>query len=279
MLRTTGRLARLVLASLAAALATVATAGAEQQQWAAAYVDWTFPTDTPGVALTQEIRVAEAATASFFTLNWDFVAGDGGYIGLQSDESGVGNVRFSLWNATAAQGEACRTFDGEGEGMTCVLPFTIAPDAIYRMRVTRGDADAAGQWWTGWIETRDGVRRRIGALRVKAILTEAAPASVHNFSEFWGDAVRACRDVPLSAAVFGPPALTAANGVEARAGTPTGRRPEGHPCRSGRERTGAVAGHTPMTVGGAPGMLLTLGGNAASNRALARRIATPSAQR
>lgn len=253
-----------------------APARAAQQLWAAAYVDWTFASEAPGIAIAQDMWVPQPATASFFTLNWDFVAGDGGYIGLQSDEAGVGNARFSLWNADASQGAACRRFDGEGEGMTCVTPLPIAPDKIYRVHVTRGEADARGQWWIGWIETRGEPRRQIGALRVARTSTAIAPASVHDFSEFWGDAVAACRAVPLSAAAFGPPTLSYANGAKALGGGATGRRPDGHRCRSGRERSGATAGHTPLTVGDHPGMMITLGGDAESNRTLAQSLAVQS---
>jgi len=141
-------------------------ARADQQLWAAAYVDWTFANEAPGVGLTQALWIPQRATASFFTLNWDFVAGDGGYIGLQSNEAGAGNARFSLWNATAARGAGCRRFDGEGEGMTCEAPVAAAPDAVYRVFLRRGEADRQGQWWIGSLETPDGARQDIGALRV-----------------------------------------------------------------------------------------------------------------
>ncbi len=266
----------IVVVLFASLFAMSTPARAEQQQWAAAYVDWTFEAETPGIGLSQDLWIAQAASATFFTLNWDFVSGDGGYIGLQSDETGVGNARFSLWNATAAQGDACRPFDGEGEGMTCVLPIVISPDKVYRVLVTRGEADAQGQWWLGWIEEPGAPRRRIGSLRVASGLTSVTPASVHDFSEYWGDAVGACRAVPLSAAAFGPPTLILPNGPAAKGAHPTGRRPDGHRCRTGRERTGAVAGHTSVSVADAPGMLVTLGGDANANRILAHRVSAPA---
>lgn len=270
---------RYVAVALAAlCLAWLPAARADQQLWAAAYVDWTFPEPAPGVALAQTLWIPQSATASFFTLNWDFVAGDGGYIGLQSNEAGAGNARFSLWNATAARGAACRRFDGEGEGMTCEIPVTIAPDALYRVRMQRGETDAQGQWWIGSLETPDGARREIGALRVAAAHTLVAPDTVHDFSEYWGDAVKACRDVPLSAAAFGAPKLTHADGKETIAATPTGRRPDGHPCRTGRERSGAKAGHRVIVLDGAPAMLLTLGGTAAANTALSETLAAQRRQ-
>lgn len=270
---------RLFLAVLAAplmALGLSTPAAADQQLWAAAYVDWTFAENAPSVRVEQDIRVAEPARASFFTLNWDFEVGEGGYIGLQSDEAGAHNVRFSLWNATSARGAACRRFDGEGVGMTCELPWRIAPDAFYRVRVVRGAADAGGQWWSGWIDTRDADGRvaqtRIGDLRVAASANAINPATIYNFSEFWGDAVAACQDVPLSAAIFAPPRIGASTtGAERAARSPVGRRPEGHLC-NGRESSGAVSRHTHIALESGPGMILTLGGAIPANEAAARRI-------
>ncbi|GAM99037.1 hypothetical protein U91I_02674 [alpha proteobacterium U9-1i] len=271
---------RRILAALAAplmAFGLVAPAAAEQQQWAAAYVDWTFAEDATAAARAeQEIRVAEPGRASFFTLNWDFEVGEGGYIGLQSDEAGAHNVRFSLWNATSARGAACRRFDGEGVGMTCELPWAISADAFYRVRVVRGAADAGGQWWSGWIDRREAggrvVQTRIGDLRVAASSNAINPATIYNFSEFWGDAVPACRDVALSAAIFAPPRIGASTtGAVSTARNPVGRRPDGHLC-NGRERSGAVSRHTPIALDSGPGMILTLGGSIPANEGAARRL-------
>jgi hypothetical protein len=271
---------RLFLAVLAAplmALGLSTPAAADQQLWAAAYVDWSFAENAASAArVDQDIRVAEPARASFFTLNWDFEVGEGGYIGLQSDEAGAHNVRFSLWNATSARGATCRRFDGEGVGMTCELPWRIAPDAFYRVHVVRGAADAGGQWWSGWIDTRDADGRvaqtRIGDLRVAASANAINPATIYNFSEFWGDAVAACQDVPLSAAIFTPPRVSvSATGVANVAFNPVGRRPDGHVC-NGRERTGAVSRHARVALDDGPGMVLTLGGSVSANEAMARLL-------
>lgn len=249
----------------------------QQQQWAAAYIDWRFDDGVTGIdRIAQDIAVLEPAHASFFTLNWEFTAGDGGYIGLQSDVDGAGNVRFSLWNAGAARGESCRRFDGEGVGMTCVLPLGIETDRFYRVRVTRGDANATGQWWSGWIDAVDATGQtrstKIGELQVSADLTAIEPASVYNFNEYWGDAVRACRDVPLSAALFVAPSVQRGDhGARVNARSPIGRRPDGHPCATGSERTGAAASHVGVSRNGAPAMIMVLGGNAAANRAFAEQ--------
>jgi len=116
--------------AITALLVGVAPAFADQQQWAAAYVDWTFAENAPEAwMIDQDVWIPQPGLARFFTLNWNFTAGDNGYMGLQTDASGVGNVRFSLWNATDARGTSCRPFDGEGVGRTCELPVTIDRNA------------------------------------------------------------------------------------------------------------------------------------------------------
>jgi hypothetical protein len=263
----------LSLAVMAVGVALAAPAHAQQQQWAAAYVDWTFAVNPEGIGVAQDMWVPQAATASFFTLNFDFVTGQGGYIGLQSDETGLGNVRFSLWNTTVARGEACRPFDGEGEGMTCVLPLPIDPDRVYRVRVTRGEADAGGQWWIGWVQEQGGGERQIGAILVPSQHRSITTEGLHNFSEFWGDAVAACRDAPLSAAAFAAPSLAISAESAAVGAKPNGTRPVENRCETGREKRGAAVTHTPLTLRGAPAMLMTLGGALEANRALARAVA------
>jgi|CXWL01.1.fsa_nt_gi hypothetical protein len=269
-----------IAATLLSACAMAAPAQAQQQQqWAAAYIDWRFPEGTADIdRIAQDIAVVEPARASFFTLNWDFTAGDGGYIGLQSDVDGASNVRFSLWNATAARGDACRRFDGEGVGMTCVLPMAIDTDRFYRVRVLRGDANARGQWWSGWIDVVDAAGQtralKIGDLQVSSDLTAIAPASVYNFNEFWGDAVGACRDVPLSAAVFVAPSVQLGErGARIFASAPVGRRPDGHPCGAGRERTGAAASHVGVAREGNAAMVMVLGGERGANRTFGAQAA------
>lgn len=256
-----------------------ALAHAQQQQWAAGYVDWSFPQAQPAEGIAQRVWIPQPAVASFFTVNFDFVGAQGGYIGLQSGEGGAGNVRFSLWNTTVARGEACRPFDGEGEGMTCVLPVAIQRDGLYRVRVVRGAADAQGQWWIGWLDEPNSASRQIGAIRTPRRQSEIAAEGIHNFAEFWGGAVRACRDVPLSAAAFAAPRLTLAGGEESAGAMANGTRPEENRCVTGRERLGAAVTHAPLVLQGAPAMIITLGGAPEDNAALTRRLAAEAPSR
>jgi hypothetical protein len=272
-------IAHCVLFLFFALSAVVAPAHAQQQKWAAAYVDWAFPDAATGVEIAQDIWAPQAARASFFTLNFDFTTGQGGYIGLQSDESGAGNARFSLWNTSTARGNACRPFDGEGEGMTCATPMTIDAKKLYRVRVVRGEVDVEGQWWMGYVLEADGAAREIGAIRTPHRHRAIASAGLHNFSEYWGNALTACRETPLSVAAFAAPILKDENGAAVTGVEPNGTRPKENRCVNGRERIGAAVTHAPLTLRGASAMLLALGGGPDENRALALRLSVEGPER
>lgn len=268
-------------AAIAALLVGVAPAFADQQQWAAAYVDWTFAESAPQAwMIDQDVWIPQPGLARYFTVNWNFTAGDNGYMGLQTDESGVGNVRFSLWNATDARGVSCRPFDGEGVGSTCELPVTINPNTIYRLRIWRTNSDASGQWWAGYLIslTAGGelVQTMIGEIKVAKSRTLIEPGSIGNFSEYWGQQVARCSEVSPSAAVYLPPGINFGGGDEgmyqAVAIAPSPRTPDDNICSTGNESRGAIARHVPIEVAGETSMLITLGGSKAANNALTARV-------
>ncbi|MGE0045771.1 MAG: hypothetical protein AB7J28_02640 [Hyphomonadaceae bacterium] len=263
------------VASLIAAFLLIAPAHAQQQQWAAAYVDWPFAQATPsGAGLEQDVWAPQIARASFFTINWTFAGGDGAYLGLQSNAAGAGNARFSVWNATETRNGNCRPFDGEGVGRTCELPLAIAPDRFYRLRLVR----TAPGWWAGrvqWREANGTLRERtIGEIRAASGDPLIDPAGIHNFSEYWGNAAAQCGGVSLSAAIFAPPTLVDARGRRTLASAGNGTRPEGNLCRRGSESQGAIATHTTLRVGAQTAIALTLGGTPEANAALAARLRT-----
>jgi len=247
---------------------------AGQQQWAAAYVNWTFDSAPNGLNLDQQIWLPKPALASFFTMNWNWTntPNIGGYMGLQTDAAGEGNVRFSLWNATEAKGKQCRTFGGEGIGYTCMLPIKIDTNKFYRLRLWRTAGDSSGQWWGGWlIEEKDGklIEHAIGQIKVATNQDTFSASSIVNFSEYWGAAVSTCAQVPMSIAGFAPPAINykgkGAGGYEAHATIAEGTLPDGNICKTGTEKQGADTSFIPFKSGSNKGMIVIMGGKASDH--------------
>jgi hypothetical protein len=134
---------------------------------------------------------------------------DAGYMGLQTvatrPDGSVGQMAiFSLWNASGSRNAngKCAPFDGEGNGLSCRMAFTIRDKVRYRYRVWRLESDSVGQWWGAWIQdTSTGRDYHLGDLRVKS-RTIGTPL---NFTEYWGEAV-SCDRVPESIVNWTQPA-------------------------------------------------------------------------
>jgi hypothetical protein len=265
---------RTIILILAVFAAVTLPVKAAQQQWAAAYVNWTFDSAPNGQNLDQQIWLPRPAFASYFTMNWQWskTPGIGGYMGLQSDASGAGNVRFSLWNATEAKGEHCRTFGGEGIGYTCMLPIEIDTNKFYRLRLWRTAADNSGQWWGGWlIEEKGGklIEHAIGQIKVAKNQDSFSASSIHNFSEYWGEAVSTCKQVPMSAVGFGSPAINyegkGSGRYAAYSNLARGSLPEGNRCKTGNENQGADTSFIPFKSGANDGMMVIMGGKSSEH--------------
>ena len=248
------------------------SASAQQQQWASQYVNWKFDGSVKEVwNIDQEVWIPQANSTSYWPTQWGFNGlSYGGYIGLQQASAADQNVRFSIWNATAAEGPQCRKFDGEGIGQTCVLNVKIDPNKFYRLRVWRLDADASGQWWGGWlIETGSRgalVESYIGRIKAPVAAKSIDPGSITNFVENWGPAVVKCGGVPLSIVGFTPPAVNSSGkgsgkyqGSSMYSGS---QKAPDNRCSTGNENNGAIISAKPYNFGFANGVMMFLGGTA-----------------
>lgn len=252
--------------------ANVSATFAQQQQWASQYVQWTFDKEVDVVNIDQQVWVPVANNQSYMPLQWEWKGGvgdNGGYLGLQQDNGLASqNVRFSLWNATEAQGASCRKFDGEGIGQTCVLPVKIDPKKMYRYRLWKLEAAKDGQWWGGWlIEVENGklTERLIGKIKVSAASNTVDSSSITNFVEFWGGHIAPCDSVPMSVIAFAPPAVNykgkETGGYQAVAKYSGSDRAEGNICRNGTEKDGSLVTAKPYNFGFANGVMMFLGGS------------------
>jgi hypothetical protein len=255
---------------LLAIFANFNVAFAQQQKWASQYVKWTFDKSVDVWNIDQQVWVPEPNQTSYMPLQWSWKGGngDGGYMGLQqADNPASQNVRFSLWNATEAQGRDCRKFGGEGVGYTCTLPVRIDPAKFYRLRLWKLDAVKDGQWWGGWlIDVENGklTEHLIGKIKVSASYNFVDPSSITNFVEFWGDHVAPCGKVPASVIGFTPPAVNyqgkGSGSYEAYSKYSGSDRASGNVCMNGTESNGALITARRYNFGFANGVMMFLGG-------------------
>jgi hypothetical protein len=88
-----------------------------------------------------------------------------GYMGLQTAENRKIAI-FSIWNALAAEGEACETFGGEGIGYHCLVDFNFSNGGSYTLFVRSLAGDSTGDWWEGSVkDLSTGQERIIGRIK------------------------------------------------------------------------------------------------------------------
>ena len=107
----------LALGFLVAGITEVSSAYAAQQQWGAAYLDWSGALLDSTSSISQVIQPLEISPNTYWEAGWHWDnAPDGGYGGIQSrgvlaDGSVSDLAIFSVWNAVAA-------IPGKGAGCT-----------------------------------------------------------------------------------------------------------------------------------------------------------------
>jgi len=221
---------------------------AQQQQYSNAYAYWLFGENSDDVEnIDQKIQVVKPAPATQWVIMWNWVAdpAHGGYLGFNTNDQGKGQALFSLWNADRANGANCQKFGGEGEGLSCRMPFDVNPETVYQLRLVRTKVEAQGVWWSAWIiENADAdspTEHFLGEIRVQPQMNLIRGNSIMNFSEYFGLVVEKCRMVPLSILALAPPAANKEKGSENYAYNSTrngGSNPQDNPCRTGDEAAG-----------------------------------------
>jgi hypothetical protein len=244
-------------------------ASAGQQKWASQYVNWKSDGQVSEVTnIDQQIWIVHPSDGGYWPMQWGYTGLTyGGYMGLQQSGINGQQVRFSIWNAIAAEGEDCKPFGGEGVGQTCTLSVKIETNRLYRLRLWRLDATSDGQWWGGWLITtaRNGapVEHYIGRIKARAEAKTIKPNSIRNFAEYFGSSFSTCNKVPLSIVGLSPPALNSkGKGTGAYQGYTTysgSKRAAGNLCATGKENVGAAITVTPYDFGFANGVMMFLG--------------------
>ena len=258
-MRSDGRRKLTRVATAVAVLAAALTLGAGaspalagQHQNAYFYANWNFATNPGADEVEQVVHVSTSAPASFWAQDWTWAGSDdGGYLGLQRDGSRFDGTTgdtaiFSLWNATAASGKMCGTFDGEGNGYSCRLAYPLHTSHQYRYRVVRGAADSSGRWWSASIEDLSTkVVSTLGSIQVAT--SDDWIGGVQNFTEYFGNAV-ACNAVPKSVVVWAEPGWRASSGDDFAYGTYYAADGDKGACTDGSETATTLAGQDAVSV-------------------------------
>jgi hypothetical protein len=208
-------------------------ATAAQQQWGAAYLDWTGALLSDKSTMSQVIQPLEISPKMYWEAgwHWDNIP-DGGYGGIQSggilaDGYTLSDLAiFSIWNGLSAisgTGAGCRKFGGEGIGFTCSIPISLKAGNKYE--ISYGVDTAKGpQWWIGYItDLTDGVKKVIGSIETNSSVAKAT--NWNNFVEYWGQAVPCDAVGPASAKFYTP----TSNNPDVEVSSPRFSRPA-QPC-------------------------------------------------
>lgn len=179
------------------------------------YVNWSYPGEAPGFRqVSQRITLLKAGPTTYWSMPWGWLGKpSGGYAGIQTDgnrQNGTAGplALFSVWSATKAHpgpGSACGPFTGEGEGMSCSMPFEVRVGNTYRIEISAVRTDADGRWWRAVVTNEtNGQVADVGEIATPADYLLGVPT---NFTEFFGGHQN-CDDFPRSEAIFYPPAMT-----------------------------------------------------------------------
>lgn len=169
-----------------------------------------------------------ANSGMFWSQQFDFPGGDGGYLGVQTNGRHIDGqtrsrlVLFSMFDNRSDVDRGilpahrnCRYFgtDGDdGKFVKCSLEYNWTQGREYRLRIwSQGEQPNGMMRWGAWIRDMSaGENAFIGAIDVPqswALLGSYANA----FSEYFGPGINSCADIPTTSATWKRP--TANNGT------------------------------------------------------------------
>lgn len=209
--------------------------------------------------LTHSLMVEEVTpNAPYFWANqFNFVNGDGGYMGLQSRGSRVNGtvgktVIFSIFSAgIAGTPGSCSVeqagFDGyDTSGTSCRVAYDWQPGRKYTMHSEQTGVEADGTWWSAWItDTTTGVKTFIARIKVPPAWKGMGDWT-SLWTEFFGGAPATCDKLPYSRVRFYAPTRTL-NGANAIPTNAYNYYYQGTDCKN--SRIGDFNGGTIQEVG------------------------------
>ena len=198
-------------------LTGITSVEAGQQQWGAAYLDWSGALLSSESTISQVIQPLELSPQTYWEAgwHWDNVP-DGGYGGVQAQgnlaDGKVSDLAiFSIWNGLSAipgPDAGCTPFGGEGIGYSCRIPITLVAGNKYEISFGV-DSIRGPQWWIATIsDIAKGTKNVIGSIETNSSIAKAT--NWNNFIEYWGQEVP-CDAVGRASAKFYSPKSTNPN--------------------------------------------------------------------
>lgn len=180
------------------------------------YTNWTWKAPSGGFTNMKHRLVIESVTPNstyFWSHQFHFINGDGGYIGLQSHgypiSGGTGKTAiFSIFGAgmEATPGRCVveqANFDGyDKAGSRCIVPYEWVQGRMYQLRTKRMTSDSKSSLWAGYVKDMvTGKENMIGQIRVPGTWKGNGNWSVM-WTEYFGKPVATCAEMPYSRARF-----------------------------------------------------------------------------
>ncbi|MFB6777835.1 DUF3472 domain-containing protein [Streptomyces sp. NPDC056352] len=254
-----GRIAGSAVVALALAagigMSTAATADANEDGWGdtpGTYTHYTFPAGTPdlsSVTWSTTVTVDPGFTShTFWSHQFGFNQGNGGYIGMQDNGGEDQLFLFSVWDVTQAKpgskGSWCQDFGGEGTGYSCRMNVPWKAGHTYTFNV----ASEGGGWFGATVEdTTAHTSFKLGSILTPA--TGIKTAGMVDWVEYyeWSMTRSTCVQQPYSAAAFGLPKATTLNNTQV---TGTATRPENNgDCANVTSTIGPDGGEQVLGIG------------------------------
>ncbi|WP_250301667.1 RICIN domain-containing protein [Streptomyces sp. A 4/2] len=182
------------------------------------YTNYGFPSGTTSltdVTFATTVQSDPGRGNVFWSHQFGFTNGVGGYIGQQRWRTGNGMFLFSLWGSTAAKagsaGTYCQTFDESGTGYTCRSEQKFTAGHRYAYHIEPAATDG---WYQATIsDTTAGTSFILGSLQIGSGAQVAAGGMTDWVEYFdWNNNAATCQDEPFSQARFDLPTGTSTSG-------------------------------------------------------------------
>lgn len=210
-----------VLATVVVGIVIIVRAFAASSQ--GTYSNWFWSYTPAGGYYSLEhnvtINQADPAAKYFWSHQFKFFGGDGGYMGLQSmgnrvaDGSQGKTAVFSIFSSgiEATPGNCVvekAGFDGyQNSGSSCRIAYDWIQGRTYHLKTIISGSDSTGVWWTGSVtDNTTGVQTTIGRIKVPTTWKGIGDVSVM-WTEYFGPQVDNCATLPYSKVTFGTPVV------------------------------------------------------------------------